>query len=96
MTSQSEISKRTDELDVVDALESVGIQKEIKESKRGLVMRNKEVIKQRDYARHRLDIGAVSWVRRRRAEGLGSRERDTETAQFVPSQRVTTLLTTTA
>ena len=44
--------------DVVYAPPKSAVQPRIEETKRGLVFRNTEVIKQRDYTRHRLDIGS--------------------------------------
>jgi head-tail adaptor len=41
---------------VVEAREPVAIQPGVEKAKWGLAVRNKVVIKQRDYTRHRLDI----------------------------------------
>ena len=79
---------------VVQAIRSA-VQPGIEETKRGTVVRNTEVINQRYYTRHCLDIGsqlgAREWMMQSGRSGE-SRKGRTETAQGVPCTTVTTLL----
>jgi len=75
---------------VLEAHESVAVQPGIEEAKWALPIRNHEVIKQRDYARHGLYI-VVSWVLGADQRGEGKR---TGAAQLVPVMGSSLLFTT--